>query len=368
MLTSKNQSGPGQPSDPLQNLIQRASDRKELEGMEYKRGEAKGWAREHMRGACNVLLPTFKHDLKGLNEKAIRHDVRRNMALGFSGALLVSECGTTLEEMRQFIEIATDEARGRQLLILHGSFDTIEDTIAMAEFAEGSGIKALMLGYPPTFRPESEEEIYGYTRAVCDKTRLGVILFGVHVWEFGRFHPSGFSPSLLARLAEIETVVAIKYEVGFPGVAGMVEVQKLCRHKVLISGPMEFNWPAWVEFYGMQWAGTSNYEYYGDACPRYLGLLQEGEWEAGMEIYWRIHPARMANFEANQSWRGANFVHRMQWKYQGWLNGYNGGPLRLPVMRVDSQTMRRLRQGLLASGIPCTDDPDAAFFVGRNPG
>lgn len=335
--------------------------------MDYTRREAKGWARERMRGVSNVLLPTFTSDLKRLNERAIRHDVRRNVELGFSGALLVSECGTTYDEMRSFIEIATDEARGRQLLILHGSFDTMDDTIAMARFAEGCGASALLLAYPPTFRPGSEDDIYAYTRAVSDSTDLAVILFAVDLWGFGRLHPSGFSPALLSRMAGLETVVALKYEVGFPGVAGMVEIQKLCRDKVLISGPMEFHWPAWVECFGMQWAGTSNYEYYGDACPRYLGLLQDGECEAGMEIYWKIHPARIANFEATQAWRGAHFVHRLQWKYQGWLNGYNGGPLRLPVMRLDSQTMGRLRQGLLAAGIPCTDDPDSAFFAGRNP-
>ena len=63
--------------------------------MDYKKAEAKDWAREHMKGVCNVLMPTFTSDLKSLNEKAIRHDVRRDIELGFWGALIVSECGTT---------------------------------------------------------------------------------------------------------------------------------------------------------------------------------------------------------------------------------------------------------------------------------
>ncbi len=64
---------------------------------------------------------------------------------------------------------------------------------------------------------------------------------------------------------------------------------------------------------------------------------------------------------------GSNFVHRMLWKYQGWLNGFNGGPLRQPTMRRVDRQMRPLRQALLASGLAVTTDPDQAFFVGRHP-
>src|SRR5918994_7743609 len=100
---------------------------------EYTRAEAKSWARDTFRGACNVIIPSYTADLRSLNESAIRHDVRRNMELGFWGALLVSEAGTTLDEMRQFMEIAVDEARGRHHFLLHGTFDTAEDVVAMAE-------------------------------------------------------------------------------------------------------------------------------------------------------------------------------------------------------------------------------------------
>ena len=52
---------------------------------------------------------------------------------------------------------------------------------------------------------------------------------------------------------------------------------------------------------------------------------------------------------------------------RGWLQGYNGGPLRHPTARVYSRDMVTLRRGLEASGLTPTADPDEAFFVGRNP-
>ena len=87
-------------------------------------------ARAQMRGVCNVIIPSYTQDLKGLNEAGIRHDVRKNIEHKFWGALLVSEAGTTADEYRRFMEIAVDEAQGRHHFLLHGTFDTVEDTIA----------------------------------------------------------------------------------------------------------------------------------------------------------------------------------------------------------------------------------------------
>ena len=103
--------------------------------MQYSRAEAKEWASANWRGVCNVIMPSFSADLRRLNEAGIRHDVRRNIELGFWGALLVSECGTSDEEYRRFMEIAVDEAKGRQHFLIHGTFDTREQIIAMAQGA-----------------------------------------------------------------------------------------------------------------------------------------------------------------------------------------------------------------------------------------
>lgn len=87
-----------------------------------------------------------------------------------------------------------------------------------------------------------------------------------------------------------------------------------------------------------------------------------------MELYWKVNPARSANGAAAQSYAGGTGVlNRTMWKYQDWLAGFNGGPLRAPAMRVPDRFMKSLRQGLVASGLPVTSDPDAAFMIGRHP-
>jgi 4-hydroxy-tetrahydrodipicolinate synthase len=63
----------------------------------------------------------------------------------------------------------------------------------------------------------------------------------------------------------------------------------------------------------------------------------------------------------------SNFVPRYLWKYQAWLNGYNGGPIRQPAMKLNDGQMRRVTAALVASGlIDAAPDP-AEFFTGRHP-
>jgi 4-hydroxy-tetrahydrodipicolinate synthase len=65
---------------------------------------------------------------------------------------------------------------------------------------------------------------------------------------------------------------------------------------------------------------------------------------------------------------GANFIHRYLWKYQAWLNGYNGGPLRQPAMKLADGQMRRAAEGLIRSGLLESQPSDlGAFFDSRNP-
>ena len=337
--------------------------------MDYKRTEAKDWARERMKGVCNVILPTFTSDLRSLNERAIRHDVRREIELGFWGALAVSECGTTKDEYKRFLDIVIDEAKGRLRVVVQGSFDTVDDVIDVCKYAEHAGADNLLLSYPPTFYPKSDDDIFEYTAKVLNATNLATILFAVHQWNFERVHPAALSPRLLDRLADIPNSVAIKCEGGGPTNGAHVQIYDLCKDRLLLSDPREGSSPAFIRLFGMQWMGTSNFEYFGGTVPLYFGLMQKGEWDEGMKHYWRMQPARLTRLADMQSFAGANFIHRFSWKYQGWLNGFNGGPLRMPVMRLHDTATKRLRDALVRSEI-IRDNQEAGlddFYVGRNP-
>jgi dihydrodipicolinate synthase/N-acetylneuraminate lyase len=133
-----------------------------------------------------------------------------------------------------------------------------------------------LLSYDPNFYPKSEDDIYEYTKRVSDSTDLGIILFAVTTWSFAKLHPSQFLARLIERMADLKATIGVKYEARVVGlVTGMADVQRRVGEKVVISDPMEFNGPGWIDIYGMQWMGTSGYEYFGDRVPRWFKLLQE---------------------------------------------------------------------------------------------
>ena len=335
----------------------------------YTKSEAKSWALENLKGVCNVILPSFTRDLSGLSEAGIRHDVRRNIELGFSGGLLVSEAGTTAGEMREFMEIAVDEAAGRHQLLLHGTFDTADQIVAVCKEAEAVGIDAVLLGHPNSFYPQRAQDIVDYTKYVAERTNLGVVLFCAVHWNFQRVHSSGYPMEAVVELADVENVIGVKFEVGRPGALANYECFKaLADKQIVVSDPFEPNAPIWTELFDMQWVGTSNYEYYKDAIPRMFAALTEGRREEALEIYWQIQPARVMRGVLQAEFGGANFIHRYLWKFQGWLNGYNGGPLRQPAMKLSDGQMRRAAEGLIRSGLLDEQPKDlAAYFDSRNP-
>lgn len=336
----------------------------------YERGDARAWALESLRGACGCVSPTFTSDLSGLNEAAIRHDVALAKDHGLSGLLIVSEAGTTAQEMRQFTEIVVDEAGDDLVTVLQASQPTLADTVASVEHGAAAGVDLVMPSYPLYFNPDSTDEVFGFTKAVADAGDVGVIIFAMDQWNFGRLHAAGFSVSLLEQMVDgIPQVVAIKNEVGGPGVGGIAAVFERFNGEVVVTDPLEFNAPAWIANYGMQFMGTSNYEVAGPIVPQMFELLSDkATWEKGMELYWQIAPARRAHAAVcTPLVANSGLVPRMHWKYQGWLNGYNGGPIRQPHMRISAGQMATLRNAAVASGLDVTTDGDELFYAGRNP-
>ena len=336
----------------------------------YTRGEARAWALANLRGCAGCVQPTFTGDLSRLNETAIRFDVAKEKEHGMSAVLIVSEAGTTMEEMNEFTRIVVDEAGEDLVTILQASQPTLEDTVASTKVAADLGVDLVMPSYPLYFNPPSIDSVFHFTKAVAEAGDLGVLIFAMDQWNFGRLHPAGFPISLLERMVdEIPQVVGIKNEVGGPGVGGIAAVFERFNEQVVVTDPLEFNAPAWIRNYGMRFMGTSNYEWMGSNVPRMLALLSDPHtWDQGMQLYWQLAPARRAHAAVcTPLVANTGLVPRMHWKYQAWLNGYNGGPIRQPHMRISAAQMTQLRNSAVASGLEVTTDDDTAFYAGRNP-
>lgn len=332
----------------------------------YTKKEAREWARQHLVGVANVTIPTMTSDFKSINEKAIRHDVRLSIEHGFIGSLAVSEVPLSLEEHDQFQQIMVDEAKGRLLVVHHAIFNTLEDNIEAVKRAEANGADLVLLGYPPHFYPKSLDDVYEYSKAFCDATNLGVIIFPVPTWGFGRLHPADIPVSVLRKLIDnCPNVVAIKLEGGMPYFMSAIEVHRHFHKEVVMASPLEYEYIPLAQVIDIPFCGTNYSAFFGPWIPRAHKLIREGKYDEATELYYKLEPMRKA--VSTLGFGGQGLSNRLLWKYQSWLQGYNGGPIRHPTARVHSKDMALLRNATQAAGLNPTSDPDEAFFIGRNP-
>lgn len=333
----------------------------------YKRSEAREWAREKLVGVVNCTIPSFSSDLERLNEAAIRHDTRLAIEHGFMGTLAVSEVSITLPEYLDFTRIIVEEAAGRLVVTHHASWNNLEQNIEAVKGAARAGAEFVLLSYPPNFYPESEQDIYDYTKAVCDQTDLAVMLFPMYLWGFSpRIHPSDIPTTLIRRLIDdCPNIAAIKAEGGFPSIQNVIECDRLFGKEVVISMPIEGELIPLSQIMPIQLSATSDHEYYGPMIPRIFDHLRNGEFDEATRLFWQLHPARKVKGGLAPVLHGGAFINRQAWKFQGWLQGYNGGPLRLPTQRIHDAQMFALRKGLIDAGLKPSMDPFREFFIGR---
>ena len=331
----------------------------------YTRDEAKGRARSEWVGVCNVTLPSFTADFSGLNEAGIRHDIARAAELGFWGTLVAAESGTSFAEYKRFLEVAAEAAPEGFKLVAHLSFDTVDQSVEVAKLSENLGFEAGLLSYPQSFRPRSAGEIVEHTRYVTDSSDLAMILFAATTWGFKPLAPTGFPLAALEEMSKIETAVALKYEGGGAAqFSALTEVFEKVGDELIVEYPQEQLIPAQARLLGSRWWGTSAYESYGDRVPRVVEALLAGRTDEAYETFWSYNPAREAKGAFHGTFAGANLIHRQGWKYLSWLNGFNGGQLRMPTMRLAPGQMKSLRAGLAASGYDLPAD-DEQFYTGR---
>jgi 4-hydroxy-tetrahydrodipicolinate synthase len=325
--------------------------------LKYERKEIKKWAKENYKGLENALLASFNKDSTDIDEEGIRLDVKQSIKHGFHKTLIDKDAGTTIPELKRMIEIAVDEAQGKLFIALYLNFDSKKKQVEMLTFGEEAGIDSVLMCYPKSEKFGSEEDIFEYTKLICDSTDLAIDIYASHKFNFERFHPSTFSAKLIARLAKFENVAGLK--VGTPDINHLVEVFDYCGDNIIAQTPVESFFPIFATKYGMQYAGASPYEFFQDTENRqavtYFQLLQEGKLEEAMEIYWRLTPIRTYFNQSLLPTVALGLYNFNQWKYVQWLVGGAGGNVREPCLKFYEHDKVTIKNLMRASGIKVRD-------------
>jgi len=341
--------------------------------MSDKNRDYTDWAKEHIRGLENILMPSFTPDFKDLDEDGICLDIRRSMEHGFFSTFAVP-LSLSPEERLKFFQICTHEAGDR---IKVGTPLIAPDEASQHAYLDDCAAAGLshVLAHPwHTWQPESADGLFEFYRSISEYTDLAVELWATDGWQCRHLHPSNVVVDVFDRAADLPNVVALK----LMATLDLPVVYELCERvsdRVLVAGVHLGIAPLLVKHYGMQWSGAWTAEALQSPEQRnvvdYLDLLLEGREAEAFDIYYRVKPAYEALYAlmAPMLPKGVHpFTHL---KYYQWCMGGNGGLLReaedpneaeFPLRPDERQKVREAFQSI---ELQPTNDPDECFAVGR---
>jgi 4-hydroxy-tetrahydrodipicolinate synthase len=315
--------------------------------MKYDRKSAKAHAREHMRGIWAAALMPFREDLS-IDEEGFRANIDHWIeGLGIDGFFVAGKQGEffsmSVDERKRSFDLAVSACDGRAQTIMSCSDQNMDVVIDLARHAQACGADYIVVHAPVLhFYKAQDETLIRYYETIADKVDIGMAL-----WS----HPdSGYlmSPELCNRLADIETVVAIKYSVPREMYA---ELTRLASDRILVSTASEEEWLENIIELGWQLYLCSSPPYLiqtaSDRRMRdYTDAAFAGNFEEARKIRDSLDPVR----HALRSTRPAEKPHSHQ-KYWQELLGQTGGRVRPPCLELTEAEKQATRTAFEACGL-----------------
>lgn len=315
--------------------------------MKYDRKTAKAHSRATMKGIWAAALMPFKDDLS-MDEAGFRANVDHWIEdLKIDGFFIAGKQGEffsmSLDERKRSFDLAVEACAGRAQTIMSCSDQNMDVVIDLAKHAQACGADYIVVHAPILhFFKEQDETLLRYYQTIAEKVDIGMAL-----WS----HPdSGYlmSPQLCNKLADIETVVAIKYSVPRPM---YTELTKLAGDRILVSTASEEEWLDNIIELGWQLYLCSSPPYLiqtkGDTrMRRYTDLALAGNAEEARKVFESLDPVR----KALRGTRPAEKPHAHQ-KYWQELLGQTGGRVRPPLLELTEDEKRATRAAFEACGL-----------------
>lgn len=315
--------------------------------MKYTRETAKSHAFTHMRGIWAAALMPFREDLS-IDEEGFRRNMDHWIEdLGIDGFFIAGKQGEffsmSLDERKRSFDLAVEAAGGRAQTIMSCSDQNMDVVIDLAKHAQACGADYIVVHAPILhFFKEQDETLLRYYETIASKVDIGIAL-----WS----HPdSGYlmSPQLCNRLADIETVVAIKYSVPREMYA---ELTRLAGDRIIVSTASEEEWLDNILELDWRLYLCSSPPYLiqtkNDRRMRqYTDLAFAGKAAEARAIRDSLDPVR----HALKSTRPAEKPHSHQKCWQDLL-GQTGGRVRPPCLELTEDEKRATRAAFEACGL-----------------
>lgn len=288
------------------------------------------------QGCGTALVTPFKSDLS-LDEEALRRLVQRQIEAGIH---FLVPCGTTgenptlsREEHLRVVEIAVEEADGKIPVLGGSGGNDTREVVALAREVEARGADGLLV-VTPYYNKPTPEGLVAHYREVSRATRLPIVVYNVP----GR---TGLNvdPATLARLAQIERVVAVKEASG--NISQMSQIfQVVPDDFAVLSGDDAITLPL------MALGGLGVISVVSNEVPyamsRLASLCLEGDYPAAQQMHRRLHALMEINFiESNPGPVKAALA----------MMGLIEPAYRLPVVQPRPESLKKIEAALSDLGL-----------------
>jgi 4-hydroxy-tetrahydrodipicolinate synthase len=132
------------------------------------------------RGSYTVTITPFTEDGSAVDAEAFRRFLDWQLESGVPGLIVLGTTGefvsVTDEERTHIVETAVRHVDGRVPVLIGAMNPHTPNAVRYAREAEALGADGLMI-LPPFYFTPTEDEIFGYYRAICDAVSLPIMLY-----------------------------------------------------------------------------------------------------------------------------------------------------------------------------------------------
>jgi 4-hydroxy-tetrahydrodipicolinate synthase len=189
-------------------------------------------------GSMVAIITPFRNGK--IDEKAYGDLIEFHITNGTDG---IVPCGTTGEsatlsndEHNRVVRLTVEAAAGRVPVIAGTGSNSTDEAIYFTKYAKECGADAALL-ITPYYNKPTQEGLYRHFKAIAEEVDIPIIPYNVP----GRTGVN-MLPSTVARLAEINNIVAVKEASG--SMTQICEIYRLCGERLsILSGEDAINFP-----------------------------------------------------------------------------------------------------------------------------
>ncbi len=318
-----------------------------VHAMKYSKSEAKEYAQEHFRGIFAAGMTPFADD-GSTDEAGLRANLRHWIDdLHIAGLFVNGKQGEffsmSLAERKRQFDIVMEEVGDRCRTVMSCSDENLDTVLELGRHAQDIGADWIIVHAPPLyFHDKVDTVLEEYYRHIAEQLDIGVAIW--HQPDYNYV----LEPEACAAIAELESVVAIKYSVDRERYARLTD---MTRGKLVVSTSSEDLWLENIIELGWQvyLCSTPPFTMQTRTDRRmneYTRLAMAGEVDEARRVRDSLNPVR----EALKSTRPKDKPQAQQ-KYWLDLLGQAGGRVRRPLLNLTDEEKAAVKTAFDGCGL-----------------